>query len=100
MGSATLDNESSVTVIQGTTHFTITVKHARVEKTRFGKDYLRQLGDSHWIPGEKLPDTSVNPTALLCSYCLPLLRSLAQQTDIDRRTHDRGTLQLAPLMII
>lgn len=80
-----------MTVMRGTTHFTITVKHARIEKTRFGKEYLRQIGDSRWLPGEKLPDTSVGPIALLCSHCSHLRRYALKLV-----RHNKSCFQVLP----
>lgn len=81
----TLKDSSWVTIMRGPTAFTITIRYARIENTRFGKEYLLRIKNSK-SRGSNRPDPSTDPIALLCSECMPLFEKLAPQKSIQGLT--------------
>jgi hypothetical protein len=84
-GGATLEDESCVMIMRGLTRFTIVVRYARIERTPFGKEYLLRLQHGQ-NRGNNTGEKFIDHTSLLCSYCLPLLQTLAPQTSIQGLT--------------
>ena len=87
-GGATFEHELEVVVIRGTTTFTIRVQFSRIAETRFGKEYLLQLKDSMRRDLHEARDitSSKEPTTLLLSHCMPLLKTLAPEISIPGLT--------------